>query len=108
MPDRLTKAHRQLFRLGLTEDRSVKRLGTAFGLARANDTPMRLAALRVKGYAGYASAGCGRAADVGALLGDAGLLEADAGEGRDTGTDVVLGRQREAESQMGLGLARVA
>src|SRR5438128_946683 len=56
---------------------------------------------------GRGSARCGGAADVGALLGDAGLLEAHAGEGRHTGADVVLRRQCEAQPQMRFGRAGI-
>src|SRR6516162_11325028 len=50
----------------------------------------------------------GGASDIGALLGDAGLLETDAREGRDTGADVVRRRQCEADPQMRFALARIA
>src|ERR1700745_4227039 len=47
-------------------------------------------------------------ANIGALLGDAGLLKADAGKGRDTGANVIFRWQRKAEPQMRFALDRIA
>ena len=47
-------------------------------------------------------------ADVGAALGDAGLLKTDPRESSNTFADRLSGRQREAEPQMRFGLVWVA
>src|SRR6516162_1983194 len=87
---------------------------SSWAFAKAPRT-MRLASSSVRAIGLSLVRGCGArsprrggAADIGALFGDAGLLEADAGEGRHTGADVVLRRQCKAEPQMRFGLARVA